>query len=295
MVQLLTRTAGDQMKHLASVFESATRGFLRDHCTSAAASLAFYALISGFPLLLLAVDVASLVLEPEEAAAQAEEVLRRYVPVGSDIIEGSLQGAVGAGGAEVGTAGLSLLALLVSGTFVFTEITRALDIAWGVRYRRPFRRALLIDCLLVVAMAGLVSGAMLYETEGARLPRAGIAGLVVRPLPQALGLALVLLAYRYLPLRQVRWSDALAGALVVSALFAASQLLFRSYVALFGSRFQEVYGPLGSVAALLVWAYITAAIFLFGAEFSAARGRDRTGPVWVEHTPIVKKTDKLLR
>ncbi|MDP9380238.1 MAG: YihY/virulence factor BrkB family protein, partial [Chloroflexota bacterium] len=68
-----------------------------------------------------------------------------------------------------------------------------------------------------------------------------------------------------------------------------------SYVALFGSRFQEVYGPLGSVAALLVWAYITAAIFLFGAEFSAARGRDRAGPVWVEHTPVVKKTDKLLR
>ncbi len=259
------------------VFRMAVRGFLRDRCFSVAASLAFYAFLSGFPLLLLGITISTLVLTPEEAVSQAEEVLRQYVPVGSGLIEDSLKGAVMAGGA---TAGLSVIVLLWSGTFMFTEATGALNSAWGMKvYRRAWRQVL-IDSLLVLVTAVAVSLGMLYETfarkfgsgltGGPERSEQGLTALVVQLLPSALVLVILLLLYRYLPQRQVRWREALPGAVLATTLFQTNQWLFRSYVRQFGGRYFEVYGPLSSVTVLLLWAYLAALTFLLGAEYSAA-------------------------
>ena len=265
-------------KRVASVFEVAARGLLHDRCPSAAASLAFYGLISGFPLLLLAVSVSSLWLEPEQAASRVAEILRRYVPVAaSDLIEGSLQGAVEAGGA---TAGVYLLVLLWSGSFVFAELRGALNSAWGMPAARRVRVRVLIDSLLVVLTVIGLSLGMLYQTFATslesvlagtlKLSRQAIGGPAIRLLGVAVELALVLVLFRYLPERRVRWRDVLPGAVLSIALFHANQWIFQSYVAHFGGRYVEVYGPLSSLTILLIWAYLTALIVLFGAEFCAA-------------------------
>ncbi len=282
------------------VFRMAVRGFLRDRCFSVAASLAFYAFLSGFPLLLLGITISTLVLTPEEAVSQAEEVLRQYVPVGSGLIEDSLKGAVMAGGA---TAGLSVTVLLWSGTFLFTEATGALNSAWGMKVYRRVWRQVLIDSLLVLVTAVAVSLGMLYETLAKRLgagltggperSEQGLTALVVQLLPSALVLVILLLLYRYLPQRQVRWREALPGAVLATMLFQTNQWLFRSYVRQFGDRYFEVYGPLSSVTVLLLWAYLAALTFLLGAEFSAAWRQARIARVAGGDVPITQPLNRV--
>lgn len=290
-------------KRVASIFEVAARGLVHDRCPSAAASLAFYGLISGFPLLLLAVTVTRLWLEPEQAASRVEEILRRYVPVtASRLIEGSLQGAVEAGGA---TAGLYLVVLLWSGSFVFAELRGALNSAWGMPAARRIRVRLLIDSLLVVLTVIGISLSMLYETFATGLwsaltgtlglSRQETGGPAIRLLGVAAELVLLVVLFRYLPERRVRWRDALPGAVLSTALFHANQWIFRSYVAHFGGRYVEVYGPLSSLTILLIWAYLTALIVLFGAEFCAAWASASARGVQGGDAPTVERLNEAHR
>jgi membrane protein len=142
------------------------------------------------------------------------------------------------------------------------------------------RVRVLIDSLLVVMTVIGLSLGMLYQTFATSLEsalagtlevsRQAIGGPAIRLLGVAVELAVVLVLFRYLPERRVRWRDVLPGAVLSIALFHANQWIFRSYVTHFGGRYVEVYGPLSSLTILLIWAYLTALIVLFGAEFCAA-------------------------
>jgi membrane protein len=63
--------------------------------------------------------------------------------------------------------------------------------------------------------------------------------------------------------RWVSW-----GALVATLLWIAASVLFSIYVSNFAS-YNETYGTLGAVVALLMWLWISAFIVLLGAELNA--------------------------
>ncbi len=61
-------------------------------------------------------------------------------------------------------------------------------------------------------------------------------------------------------------------------LWIVASLLFSWYVANFGS-YNSTYGSLGAVVILLLWFYISAYVFLMGAEMERQTVRDTTvGP-----------------
>lgn len=89
-------------------------------------------------------------------------------------------------------------------------------------------------------------------------------------------ICLIALLYRLgTPLR-LPWRDILPGALLATALWFASTLVFGWYVTRF-ANYSRVYGSLGAGIALLFWLYITALSVLCGAEYNgqlrAARDR----------------------
>lgn len=271
------------------LFEMAVRGFFYDHCTSASASLAFYGLFSGFPLLLLSVTVAAAVLDADQAADRVQEVLHAWVPVSSALVESGVRGAVQAGG---GVFGFSIIALLWSGTRIFAQLTRALNEAWDVPHNYSLRYRLLIEPLLVVLTVALITASLLYEpirqeawqslTGQSALPTGAVWTFIGELWVKGLGFLILLLLYRYVPRRRVSWRDALPGALLASVLFQISQEAFEWYLERYDERYTRVFGPLSSVAVLLLWAYISAAIVLLGTEYSAAHcnlreGRDARG------------------
>ena len=102
-----------------------------------------------------------------------------------------------------------------------------------------------------------------------------------KPTTMLVGTGLVALMYRYLPARRLAWRHVLTGALVTALLFHLGRWAIGLYL---GRATQPTaYGAAASFAALLLWLYYSAQIFLFGAittrmysDFRRERRRRRT-------------------
>lgn len=73
------------------------------------------------------------------------------------------------------------------------------------------------------------------------------------------------------------WHDVFIGAATGALLFSAGKRLFGLYLARAGTA--DAFGAAGSLAVVLMWLYYSSAVFLFGAQVSAACTRQRTPPV----------------
>ena len=87
---------------------------------------------------------------------------------------------------------------------------------------------------------------------------------------------LFLMLYKYLPNTKTYWRHIWPGALVAAILFEISKNVFIYYVNTFAT-FENVYGSLAPVVALLLWSYLSSLILILGAELSSEYGRLREG------------------
>lgn len=85
----------------------------------------------------------------------------------------------------------------------------------------------------------------------------------------ALNTGLFFIAYRYFPHRRVPAAAALSGAILASLLWEAAKQLFRWYIISLGP-YDRIYGPLGGLVALSMFAYYSGVVFVLGAEYTAA-------------------------
>ena len=154
--------------------------------------------------------------------------------------------------------------------------------AAGPRGWRAFVRARLISFGFILAIGFLLLVSLTLTTA-----LAALRGYVVRHfeglvgvfasidflLSIALGTGLVAMIYRYLPAKRLPWRQVFTGALVTALLFHLGRWAIGLYL---GRATQPTaYGAAASFAALLLWLYYSAQIFLFGAEFTACLGRTR--------------------
>jgi membrane protein len=127
---------------------------------------------------------------------------------------------------------------------------------------------LLVSLTLTTALAALREFVLRHFEEAV-----GVFASVDFLLSICLGTGLVALMYRYLPARRLAWRHVLIGALVTALLFHLGRWAIGFYL---GRATQPTaYGAAQSFAALLLWLYYSAQIFLFGAEFTACLGRSR--------------------
>ena len=73
-----------------------------------------------------------------------------------------------------------------------------------------------------------------------------------------------------MPARRLAWKVAAAGGFLTAVLFEIGRWAIGLYLA--HSTQPSAFGAAASFAALLLWLYYTAQIFLFGAEFTACLG-----------------------
>ena len=90
--------------------------------------------------------------------------------------------------------------------------------------------------------------------------------------------AALLLVHRWLPNTQRKSHELLPGVIVTVVLILSAASLFSFYLATM-ARYNVVYGSLGGVVVKLVYLYVNALTFIFGAEMNAAiwRSRDSSG------------------
>ncbi|WP_119717964.1 YihY/virulence factor BrkB family protein [Cognatilysobacter tabacisoli] len=249
------------------------RRFVDADLLAQAAALAFYAVLSLAPLLLILLWLTSQVLPVTQdalmqqiallAGGDAERLARAIVDNARDRPDtGSIAGW------------WSLALLFVGATAVFAQLQDVLNkifrtdatrlpgiVAWLRKRVFSFGLVFALGFLLLVSMTINTVLQLAFARFEWMLPLVAqlAAGLVY-----ALGFGLM---YHYLPDRSVGWRRALAGGAATAGLF----LLGRAAIGWYLARADpgSAYGSMGSLVLALVWVYYAALIVFVGAMATA--------------------------
>lgn len=242
------------------------------------AALAFYTVFSLAPLLVVITAGIAVLLGTTTAQNAIGEYIQRMLgPEEALVIATMTRNALERLQASGAAAWLAMGSTLLGASVTFLELKAALASIWDVRpVARSATLALIIGRLNGLALAlgvGFLLGVTLLAEAamhaavawlGKDMPGLDIAaGLVDLTLMNAFSAALFALLLARLTPGRTRWLDALPAALVVTVLFAIGRYLIAAYLTHAGVA--SAYGAAGSLAAVLVWCYASAQIFLYGA------------------------------
>jgi len=259
------------------IFKNALQTFSEARASQAAASLAYYAFFSLFPLLLVLVAGGSYFLNSQRVYQDVTGLLQNAIPVSTDLIEQNLRQVLAARG-TVGT--LSLLTLLWSASGMFTNLAYNINLAWRGAPQRNFLKKRLVGLGMIAGLSGLLllSVALDWITNLIPFLNADSASTSTPSLWRLLSrlgswltiFLLFLALYRWVPNTDVPWSASFWGALTASIAWNLATEGFSWYLRSGLGRYQLVYGSLGAIVALLFLIFIVSTITLFGAHLSAA-------------------------
>lgn len=245
----------------------------------AAASLAYYALFSLFPLLLVLISVAGYLLKSQDAYKLTVEFITQILPNSRVLIELNIQEVLN----RRGTIGLiGLVGAVWSASGFFTTLVRNINRAWlGIKLRDVFRTRLLglamIGMLILLLILSLASTALIDLVKLIDSPiiqqlepeKSRIWPILRFSLPSVFTFLMFMAAYRWIPNTNVRWRASLGGALWTSIAWEIAKRLFSLYLGSGLANYEILYGSLGTVLALMFWIYVSCVIILLGAHLTA--------------------------
>ena len=261
-------------------------GFLDSDDLTYAASIAYYALLSLFPFLLLAFALLGRATADAANRVAVFSFVLRYFPAEFDFIAKQLD-AFRTSTVTFGVAGT--LGLLWGAGGFFGAISTAVNYAWGVETQRSFWKQKLLAFVMLGVAALILLIALLLVSATQVVTASWFAGiaehfpglLVLRSLTDPLRHDAPVhhrrrAVYYFVPNAKVRFRDVWIGAIVTGLLWKVALEGFSWYVRDM-SRFTRVNGSIGVVVVFLLWVYTQAVILLYGVEFTAAYARLRRG------------------
>jgi len=256
----------------------------RTHLGLIAAGVAFYASFSIFPGIAALIALFGLVADPavvESELALLRDVMPRdaYVLIGDQV-----NGLLTAGRTTLGwTTALSLAIAMWSARAGVGALVEGLNAIYATPNRSGFRHLVfsIIMTLLLLVMAVVALGIVFVAPillAYLPLERSTADLLTVMRWGMAFVLMLAALAvlYRYGPNRRLQKAVFMApGAVLVIVSWLGASGGLSLYMSNF-PNYNQVYGSIGAVVALLLWLYVSAYLVLLGAAFNAVReGHDR--------------------
>ena len=256
--------------------------------THLAAGVAYYALLSLFPLLLGLLALGGILLSSEGTYQGLLSFVTENLPGSKAFVEQNVgevvefRGVVGVG---------AILGFLWTASIGFGAVARSVNRAWGIRVNRPFYVAKPLHILMALAVGALflisTSATSVIEviTDPERdfgIPaqefflQLGLGHLALRMVPWGINIFIFLMIYRFAPNCKTHWRYIWPGAVVAAVLLEVSKGLFLWYldnVAIY----DQVYGSVTSVIVLLFWIYVSALILILGAEIGAEHSRMQLG------------------
>ncbi|TGQ21549.1 YihY/virulence factor BrkB family protein, partial [Mesorhizobium sp. M00.F.Ca.ET.220.01.1.1] len=212
--------------------KASVAGFIADSALSHGAAMAFFAVTSLGPVLLLVVAVAGLVFGHDAArdaiAGQLSGVMGTQ---SAEVLQTALQSASNQKSGIIATV-VGLITLLLTASGVFGEMQSALNTIWrakpeGSSITRLIRArtaslglVVALGFLLIVSLAASAAISALSATINQLLPFGSAIVEGVNILISFLLIAVLFAAiYKVLPDRDLQWRDVWFGAFVTSALF----------------------------------------------------------------------------
>ena len=272
--------------------------FDQDEGAVVSRSIAYYALFSLFPLLLVLISVASSVLADEEALQTVIDLFERILPISADVARQSVEQALAARGTVNLIAGLGLL---WSATGVFTAMYRAVNKAWGNPKSRLFLKEKLFGLAVVLIVGLILLGSTLLSTAASVLQKwdgtifgwqpfsspemAALWSKLSTFVPPVVSVVTFIILYRIIPLNRVAWRDVWLGGGIAGLIWEAARQIYAWYLANVAT-YSLIYGSVGVIIGFLLWAYLSAMILLIGAEFTAQHTAWRKADRPVESAPL---------
>jgi membrane protein len=284
------------MKLAWRVLGSAAMKFIEHDAFTLAAALAFYTLLSLAPLIVFLVGA-----------------LGAFSSSSQQLVVSNFQSALGPRAGEVARAVLenaehnrhlstlssviSAIALFIAAAGMFTQLQSGLNRIWEVRLRPGFRvrewltRRGITFVMVLVLGAILLGSLVLSSLARIFLPEATPLMAMIRYVGGiALFTVLFALLYKLLPDTVIEWRDVWVGGLATAVLVSLGRLALGLYLR--HSVVASAYGAAGSLVALLIVFYYSAAMVYFGAEATRVWARltghpirPRTYAEWVQAQP----------
>jgi membrane protein len=284
------------IKNAASVWIGAAEYWNSDNASTVGAALAFYCAFSLAPLLVIISTLAGVIIGSAAAYGQIDyQLTALFGPSTAKILLGAIQSSQQTRG--VLATWVSAVTLVISATTVLSALETALESIWnGARLAssgiRGFIRRRLLSFGFILALGFLLLVSLTFTTVFSTLRKdiaphqAALMGAVggLEFLFSLLLISGVFAAiYRYMPTQRLPWSVVLRGGLLTAVLFDIGHWAIGLYLA--HSTQPTAFGAAASFAALLLWLYYTAQIFLYGAEFTAYLGGLRKDDSAADHEP----------
>jgi membrane protein len=243
-----------------------------------AAAMSYFGLLTLFPALLVLLVVGNRFAAGSEALARIVELY----PGSREFLRTTVRSL-----SHVGWGGLisALVIVLWAGSWVFAVIERALNRIWGTKPRTFLRgRGLTlgmigaVGVLLIVSIfltSILVGLEQLIDQLPLRVVRNstwlkllgnGLWQAVLATAGTLITVAVFALVYRLVPNGRVTLRDTLPSAVVAGLLWETAKYIFAGSLQYF--HYDQIYGSVGAVVAVLTWSYVSSLILMFGAQLS---------------------------
>lgn len=246
--------------------------------------MSYFGLLALFPTLLLLLAISNKLAAGSQMLSHAVEVYPGSVKFLRDTI-GSLS--------QLGYGAIATCVVLVfwAGSWVFAVVERALNRIWGAVSRTFWHgRALTLGMVglvgLLLSLSVLVTsiGVGLRDVASRLSPRqiesypllisvgSAFWQVLFAALSYLVTVALFVLIYRFMPRAQVSLRDTLPGAFLAGLLWEFAKYVFAWSLSYF--HYDQIYGSVGAVVAVLTWSYVSSLILLFGAQLTAVFHRE---------------------
>jgi membrane protein len=248
-----------------------------------AASTAYYAAFSLFPLLLVLTSFFGFLLRFSPGARDAQaEILSVVARSTSPDLADQLRAMMLETKNNAGVSGpIGLVTLLIGAMGIFAQVEDAFDHIWDVpapaatgivgSIKRAlferFNAFLMMFALGMLVLASAIIGLVLtgIGSYAAHLPAGAIGWRIVQITVSVLLNALVFgILYKVIPNASVRWQDVWLGALLVAIIWEVGRIVLAEFI--IGGKY-GAYGVIGSFVAVMAWIYYASTVLFLGAEF----------------------------
>ena len=267
-----------------SILSHSFHQFHENDLFTSAAAMSYFGLMALFPALLLLLAISNQI-------AAAADLLNRAVdvyPGSRTFLRETIRSLNSVGPGVIITC---FIVVLWAGSWVFAVIERALNRIWRATSRTFWHgRAITVGMIgivgLLLALSVLITSAVvgLREIAGnlssrqmANYPILMSVGSVFwqgifAALSYLVTVVLFIVVYRFLPKAEVSLRDTLPAAFFAGLLWELAKYVFAWSVNYF--HYDQIYGSVGAVVAVLTWSYVSSLILLFGAQLTAVFHRE---------------------
>ena len=262
----------------------AVHQFHENDLFTSAAAMSYFGLMTLFPALLLLLALSNRIAAGNQMITHVVEVY----PGSGKFLRATISSLSGISTGVMITCGV---VVLWAGSWVFAVVERASNRIWGTTPRTFLHgRALTLGMIgivgvllsvsvfvtsVLVALQEIAERLSPLQLENYRLLASvgSVFWQIVFALVSLLvTFALFAIVYRFMPNAHVTVRDTLPGALIGSLLWEAAKYIFAWSLNYF--HYDQIYGSVGAVVAVLTWGYVSSLVLLFGAQLTGVFHRE---------------------